>query len=291
MEVQLEQGSLLLYTGEEAEKAWRKKGHWEDIRGLVQAQGLHFCKAEILEDAVFGEIILPLETGKDSRNIFVIYYLTKDELALVTDSLNEKTDRLAERLADERESTPVKCFLRLLDELLKNDMKRLQEIEAVCYRIEEEILAEKESTAVHSLAWYRKLLLAKNLRYQQLGDMSDTLRENANDFFTDKETAFFRAFGKKAERLYQHSQMLRETVIQIGEMQRQKLEQQRNDTMRILTVVTALFSPLSLIAGWYGMNFVNIPELRSPYGYFIVAAVCIVIVVGELIFFKRKKLI
>lgn len=291
MEMELEQGKLLLYTGEDAEKAWKTEDFWGDLRSLVQGQGLHFCKAEVIENAVFGEIILPLETGKEHRNIFVTYYLTRDQLALVTDSADGETDELAARLADERESTPVKCFLRLLDELLKNDMKRLQEIEAVCYRIEEEILAGQESTAVSSLAWYRKLLLAKNLRYQQLGDMSDTLRENTNQFFSNRETAFFRAFGKKAERLYQHSQMLRETVIQIGELQRQKLEQQRNDTMRILTVVTALFSPLSLIAGWYGMNFVNMPELKSPSGYFIVAAVCIIIVAGELTYFKKKKLI
>ena len=59
--------------------------------------------------------------------------------------------------------------------------------------------------------------------------------------------------------------------------------------MTILTVVTSIFMPLTLITGWYGMNFVHMPELKEPAAYPIVIAVCILIVIGCLVFFKRKK--
>ena len=54
-------------------------------------------------------------------------------------------------------------------------------------------------------------------------------------------------------------------------------------------MVTTIFMPLTLIAGWYGMNFIYMPELRSVYGYPAVIIVSVLIVVLSLLFFKRKK--
>ena len=60
-------------------------------------------------------------------------------------------------------------------------------------------------------------------------------------------------------------------------------------TAKILTIVTTVFLPLSLIAGWYGMNFVNMPELQSANGYRIVCIASALCVVLELLIFKWKK--
>ena len=69
------------------------------------------------------------------------------------------------------------------------------------------------------------------------------------------------------------------------------MEQQKDKTMRILTLVTTIFFPLTVITGWYGMNFEHMPELGSRYGYLLVAIVCLVIVAGEIFYFHRKKLL
>ena len=59
--------------------------------------------------------------------------------------------------------------------------------------------------------------------------------------------------------------------------------------MQILTIVTTVFMPLTLITGWYGMNFKNMPELDSKYGYFIIAIISIIVISVEFIIFKIKK--
>ena len=77
-------------------------------------------------------------------------------------------------------------------------------------------------------------------------------------------------------------------ALQTREMQQAQIDLRQNDTMRILTVVSTIFFPLSLIAGWYGMNFTHMPELSAPYAYFILIGVCILIVAVEIWYFKKK---
>ena len=61
--------------------------------------------------------------------------------------------------------------------------------------------------------------------------------------------------------------------------------------MSILTVVTTIFLPLTLIAGWYGMDFPNMPEFGWKYAYPVVIVVRICIIAGEIIYFKKKKML
>ena len=62
-----------------------------------------------------------------------------------------------------------------------------------------------------------------------------------------------------------------------------------NEVMKVLTIIATIFIPLTFIAGIYGMNFTNMPELQYKYGYYVVWIVMLVVLIGMLIYFKRKK--
>jgi len=62
-----------------------------------------------------------------------------------------------------------------------------------------------------------------------------------------------------------------------------------NEVMKTLTIISVIFIPLTFLAGIYGMNFKNIPELENEYGYFIVIAIMIFITLINLYFIKKKK--
>jgi len=64
---------------------------------------------------------------------------------------------------------------------------------------------------------------------------------------------------------------------------------QLNVTMRVLTVITAIFVPLSFLAGLYGMNFDYIPELKHPYGYFYLLTGMSLLTLGLVALFKKKN--
>ena len=59
--------------------------------------------------------------------------------------------------------------------------------------------------------------------------------------------------------------------------------------MRILTIITAIFVPLSFLAGIYGMNFENMPELHSRFGYYTLLGIMVLVAGTLLITFRRKR--
>ena len=62
-----------------------------------------------------------------------------------------------------------------------------------------------------------------------------------------------------------------------------------NEIMKVLTIITTLFVPVTFIAGVYGMNFENMPEIHSKWGYASVWAIMLSIIISLLIYFRNKK--
>ena len=127
------------------------------------------------------------------------------------------------------------------------------------------------------------------VHYEQLIDMVQELEENENGFFKEENLRYFHLFMNRMARLHDTAASLRDHTIQVRDLYHAQLEAKQNRIMTLLTVVTTVFMPLTLIAGWYGMNFVYMPELKTTWGYPAVIAACIVIVVVSLLFFKKKK--
>lgn len=93
----------------------------------------------------------------------------------------------------------------------------------------------------------------------------------------------------RVELLQNHVHLLRENVLQIRELYQSMQDARQNKIMVVITIVTTIFLPLTLITGWYGMNFVYMPELQWRYGYFAVIMISLIIVIAEIIYFKKKK--
>ena len=114
---------------------------------------------------------------------------------------------------------------------------------------------------------------------------------NLMNILIQEDMEFLQKLEMKLERI--EDQLISHTgshyESQIFEMHQTQVEMRQNQIMQFLTIVTTIFMPLTLITGWYGMNFKAMPELDSSYGYFIVIGVCILIIILEVIYFKKKK--
>ena len=92
----------------------------------------------------------------------------------------------------------------------------------------------------------------------------------------------------KCERLNSLSKLFYDQCGDLVEGHLSLTSHQLNKTMQALTVITAIFIPLGLLAGIYGMNFENMPELHTRYGYYILLGTMVMIATTLLALFKRK---
>ena len=79
-----------------------------------------------------------------------------------------------------------------------------------------------------------------------------------------------------------------ESVTQAREAYQAQIDIEQNNIMKIFTIVTSIFLPLTLIVGWYGMNF-SMPEFTWKYGYLMVIVLSVSVCVGLALYFKKKK--
>ena len=114
--------------------------------------------------------------------------------------------------------------------------------------------------------------------------------EDDNHIFKEKEKRSFSLLTERVNRLHDETLMLRDYCVQIREVYQSLIDERQNEIMKLLTIVTTIVLPLSLVAGWYGMNFTNMPELTWHYGYGFIILLSIVITILNILYFKKKKL-
>ncbi|HOO80459.1 MAG TPA: CorA family divalent cation transporter [Lachnospiraceae bacterium] len=176
-----------------------------------------------------------------------------------------------------------------LEMIIDKDLVLLEKYEKEMDRMEDVILEGNTNEPMARLLDIRSEVLDLQTHYEQLIDFGQELEENENNFFNQKNLRFFRLFTERVMRLQDIVSSLKDHTMQVRDLYHSQLDIKQNRIMTVLTVITTIFMPLTLIVGWYGMNFKYMPELEYPWAYPAVVAACVVIVIVSLIFFKKKK--
>lgn len=185
------------------------------------------------------------------------------------------------------------CLERFLYDFLESIIHRdyvfLEKYDVRLDQIESEILNGESEDLIRELSDIRSELRDLRSHYAQLLDLSQEFEEDENGFFKDSNERYFRLVSQRVQTLHDLTTSLSDYAAQVRDLNQTQIDIKQNRIMTILTVITSIFMPLTLITGWYGMNFVYMPELQSPIAYPIVIGISILIFLGCLIFFKIKK--
>lgn len=251
---------------------------------------IHFCKAEIFNKTVSGTFALPSKKDFSQQKSVFGYCILEEKLIFVDDShlVAHILDEMQEQEMEDVPSAYV-FLLDFMEYLIKDDVLFLQEYEEKLTKLEERLLNGCAENFDRMILAARKDLAALGTYYQQLFDVGETLQRNAAERDNERENLLFGLYAGKAGRLLSTVQMMKEYSLQLREMYQTGIDMRQNEIMQFLTVVTTIFMPLTLITGWYGMNFVNMPELQMPYSYITVLGICALIVVVEIWIFWKKR--
>lgn len=200
--------------------------------------------------------------------------------------------RLIEKIMQTRKwrNPSLERFLYdFLEKIVTDDLQLFERYDKRLDEMEDEILAGNMDDIMAPLMEIRGEVLEIHTHYEQLLDVGQELQENENNFFSIENLRYFDMFENRVTRLNMLAASLRERVMQVRDLYDSQMEVRQNKISTVLTIVATIFMPLTLIVGWYGMNFTYMPELSKKWSYPIVIAVCIMIVIGNLIFFRKKK--
>lgn len=122
-----------------------------------------------------------------------------------------------------------------------------------------------------------------------LREIINRIEKTEHKLILDKTLHYFRDIYDHIIQVTENIDIYREMVWSLMDMYMTAISNKMNEVMKVLTIIATIFIPLTFIAGIYGMNFDNIPELHFKYSYFILWIVMILLFIGMLFYFKRKK--
>jgi magnesium transporter len=217
----------------------------------------------------------------------VYIYLRKNLILLFSGH-----DAFAEKICADIGCATHVSYDRLLfvffEHLTADDAGRLEKIEQEISGLENALIASKKHNCVKEIISLRKRLMVLKRYYEQMLTVLDELEENENGFLSPGVLRYFKIFAGRVDRLHHSVLNLRDYVTQVREAYQAEVDIGLNNIMKIFTVLTAIFLPLTLLVGWYGMNL-KMPEFGWPFGYPMVIIIAVAIVVVCLTIFKRKK--
>ena len=222
----------------------------------------------------------------DRRDDRVCIYCGAEELVFISDN-----KRCIELICDiDEKAESYRQLLQFLNSITANDMYELEKFEDRITDLEDSLIKEKKSNSKNSdtIIGMRRELLKMKRYYEQLALITEDLTENANKAFSDELLKRFVSLDKRTDYLLNSVLHLREYITQVREAYQAQIDIEQNQIMKIFTVITAIFLPLTLIVGWYGMNL-NMPEYGWGFGYPFVIILSIVVCIGCMVIFKWKK--
>ena len=246
-------------------------------------------KAEVNYDSVTGTFSLP-----DRKNIsgdYKDFAFALDERGIVFIDPADNAQKIINKIINTKKwrlPSLERFIYDFLEQIIHEDLSLLEAYERELDQIDKDVDDDKE-TDLGRVNDIKGELRDMRTHYSQLIDMAQEFEENENNFFKIDNIRFFKLFSNRVSRLYDIVNSLMDYTNQIRDTYESRIEVRQNHIMTLLTVVTTIFMPLTLIAGWYGMNFKYMPELNWVLGYPAVFAVSVIIVIGSLLFFKKKK--
>ncbi|CAA0119245.1 Cobalt/magnesium transport protein CorA [Halioglobus japonicus] len=199
---------------------------------------------------------------------------------------------LGQAVADNLLQSPAVLALSLLHYAAGRYLAKLMAAEERIGDLEDQLLGERSNEALKELVAYRTRLrkLRRIFNYHQR--IAETILNDSCPFLGVGESGSYherRDLYDRFERLSSLCSLYYELCGDLVDGYISLSSHQLNNTMKILTIITAIFVPITFIAGLYGMNFDNMPELHHEYGYFFVLGIILAVAVAMVVLFKKIR--
>lgn len=155
--------------------------------------------------------------------------------------------------------------------------------------IEEEIISDSDKKSLLQLYHLKREMIYLRKQVWPMRDMINNMIRSETKLINDSSDIYLRDLSDHVTRIIDTVETYRDLLSGIMDIYLSTNANKMNEVMKVLTIMSSIFIPVTFIAGVYGMNFENMPELKTQNGYFMTWGVMLLIIIGLLIYFRRKK--
>lgn len=180
------------------------------------------------------------------------------------------------------------CY-ELLDAVVDDYFGVIDQMGDITDDIEEEMIANPVKTTLQRIYFVKRELMFLRKTVYPLRELIGTLTGSRRGLLGDEVGIYMRDVYDHLIQIVDSIETYQDILSNMLDTYLSSISNRTNDTMKILTIFSTIFIPLTFLAGIYGMNFANIPELSWKYGYMFFWILSIVIAACMLLFFHKKK--
>jgi len=178
----------------------------------------------------------------------------------------------------------------LMDAIVDNYFNLMETMGDKIEELEEDLFSEKPNKdLIHEIHGLKREILKIRRAVYPLREVVNQIDKVDPSLIAEKTQLYLRDLYDHVIQVSESIDIQRELIWSLMDMHMTTISNRMNEVMKVLTIMATIFIPLTFIAGIYGMNFENIPELKFKYGYFVLWGVMVVIFLAMLYYFKRKE--
>lgn len=219
------------------------------VKSLEEAA---YCKTEFFSEGMFGILKIPDKRNLQGKFLIAAYYVKKGAIIFLDE-----------------------------DKVIHPVLEKRKELEDI-------LIVQPPRDFPEVLMRFRRAMTRLHGFYVQLLDVIEEIQGNLGERLSEEDETGWKMLASRVSRLHGYTENIRENLLQLHELYQAQIDISQNEIMTILTIVTTVFLPLSLLAGWYGMNFPNMPLLNWKYGYLTVIFITLIIIAVEVRYFRKK---
>ena len=179
-------------------------------------------------------------------------------------------------------------MFRMLEAIIDNYFEVLEEISSQIETIDTQLHLTQDKSILASIELEKRKLIELRKIAQPMRDVTNQLENSESPFIQSSNRHYFRSLRSSCMSVLEEIDANKQILEGMANLYYAAQGQRMNEIMRVLTVVSSIFIPLTFIVGVYGMNFEYMPELKYTYGYYSVIAFMFALSIGLVVLFIKR---
>jgi magnesium transporter len=187
-----------------------------------------------------------------------------------------------------RDGKPDYLFYSLIDLIVDKYFVVMEKLGEKIEDLEEDIVHRADTRTLAKINFLRKELIFLKRSISPVREMINGILRSETNLIEEKTERYFKDIYDHIVQANELAENYRDMMINLQDLYLSNVNLKMNEVMKVMAVVTCLLAPATVIGGIFGMNFVKIPWLHNPYGFFIAVGLMLIIPIWMIWIFKKR---